>query len=97
MEFDAGDAAGMVAGGFARRLFCVVLAMLLETSEGEVEVKVKLRKLNSKQTRREKIEAKTIRVFVIGLDDNRKLIGYCLPRKFRHTLGILPATRLDYS
>ena len=36
MEFDAGDAAGMVAGGLTRRLFCAVLAMLIDSSEGEV-------------------------------------------------------------
>ena len=40
MEFDAGDAAGMVAGGFARRLFCVVLAMLVNPSESGVGGKV---------------------------------------------------------
>ena len=42
MEFDAGDAAGMVAGGFVRRLFCVVLAMFLNSNEGEVWEKMKL-------------------------------------------------------
>ena len=33
MEFEAGDAAGMVAGGFTRRLFWVVLAMFLDPNE----------------------------------------------------------------
>ena len=77
----------MVAGGFARRLFCVVLAMLLESSEGKVggkgeAAKVELRADTQKEDRSED----KIRVFVIGLDENRKLIGYCLPRKFRYTL-----------
>ena len=57
MEFDAGDAAGIVAGGFARRLFCVVLAMLLNTSSGEVgekgeAVKVVQRADRQKEERR---------------------------------------------
>lgn len=36
IDFGAGDAAGMVAGGFEgppRRLFCVVLAMILDSGE----------------------------------------------------------------